>query len=211
MRKPIQPHNEQLKSPPSEEVSGLLRAWSEGDRGALDRLTPIVYDELHRLAGRYMKRERPGHSLQTTALVDEAYMRLVDYKGMQWQNRAHFFAVSAQLMRRILVEHARRHNLKRGGGVQHVSLEETAVLGGARGADLVALDDALEALARFDSRKVQVVEMRFFGGLSVEETAEVLKVSPVTVMRDWSTARAWLYRELTGGTTDGLGSLETSR
>ena len=211
MRKPTEPHNEEAKSPPSGEVSGLLRAWSEGDRGALDKLTPIVYDELHRLAGRYMKRERPGHSLQTTALVDEAYMRLVDYKGMQWQNRAHFFAVSAQLMRRILVDHARRHNLKRGGGVQHVSLEETAVVGGDRGADLVALDDALEALARLDSRKVQVVEMRFFGGLSVEETAEVLKVSPVTVMRDWSTARAWLYRELTGGTTDGLGSLETSR
>jgi RNA polymerase sigma-70 factor (ECF subfamily) len=211
MQKPIQPHNEEAKSPPSGEVSGLLRAWSEGDRGALDRLTPMVYDELHRLAGRYMKRERPGHSLQTTALVDEAYMRLVDYKGMQWQNRAHFFAVSAQLMRRILVEHARRHNLKRGGGIPHVSLEETAVVGGDRGADLVALDDALEALARLDSRKVQVVEMRFFGGLSVEETAEVLKVSPITVMRDWSTARAWLYRELTGGTTDGLGSLETSR
>jgi RNA polymerase sigma-70 factor, ECF subfamily len=210
MRNPKQPHNE-TKSSPSGEVSGLLRAWGEGDRGALDKLTPIVYDELHRLAGRYMKRERPGHSLQTTALVDEAYMRLVDYKSMQWHNRAHFFAVSAQLMRRILVEHARRHNLKRGGGVQHVSLEETAVVGGDRGADLVALDDALEALARLDSRKVQVVEMRFFGGLSVEETAEVLKVSPVTVMRDWSTARAWLYRELTGGTTDGLGSLETSR
>ena len=125
-------------------------------------------------------------------------MRLVDYKGMQWQNRAHFFAVSAQLMRRILVEHARRHNLKRGGGVQHVSLEETAVVGGDRAADLVALDDAMDALARLDPRKVQVVEMRFFGGLSVEETAEVLKVSPVTVMRDWSTAKAWLYRELTG-------------
>jgi RNA polymerase sigma factor (TIGR02999 family) len=123
---------------------------------------------------------------------------------MQWQNRAHFFAVSSQLMRRILVDHARRHNLKRGGGVQHVSLEETAVAGGDRAADLVALDDAMEALDRIDHRKVQVVEMRFFGGLSVEETAEVLKVSPITVMRDWSTAKAWLYRELTGGATDGL-------
>jgi RNA polymerase sigma-70 factor, ECF subfamily len=186
------------------EVSGLLRAWSEGDRAALDRLTPIVYDELRRLARRYMRGERTGHSLQTTALVNEAYMRLVDYKSMQWQNRAHFFAVSAQLMRRILVEHARRHNLKRGGGVQHVSFEDTAEVSGDRAADLGALDDALDALARIDPRKVQVVEMRFFGGLSVEETAEVLKVSPVTVMRDWSTAKAWLYRELTGGATDGL-------
>jgi RNA polymerase sigma factor (TIGR02999 family) len=196
-------HNE-AQATDNAEVSGLLRAWSEGDRAALDRLTPIVYDELRRLASRYMRGERTGHSLQTTALVNEAYMRLVDYKSMQWQNRAHFFAVSAQLMRRILVEHARRHNLKRGGGVQHVSFEDTAEVSGDRAADLGALDDALDALARIDPRKVQVVEMRFFGGLSVEETAEVLKVSPVTVMRDWSTAKAWLYRELTGGATDGL-------
>jgi RNA polymerase sigma-70 factor, ECF subfamily len=187
----------------SAKVSGLLRAWSDGDRSALERLTPIVYEELHRLARYHMNRERPGHSLQTTALVNEAYIRLVDYKAMQWQNRAHFFAVSAQLMRRILVEHARRHNLKRGGGVPHVSLEETAVAGGDRAANLVALDDALDVLARVDPRKVQVVEMRFFGGLSVEETAEVLKVSSVTVMREWSTAKAWLYRELAGETTDG--------
>src|SRR3989454_6852626 len=187
-----------------DDISTLLRAWSEGDQNALERLTPIVYKELHRLARRYMRRERPGHSLQTTALVNEAYMRLVDYKRMQWQNRAHFFAVSGQLMRRILVERARRHNLKRGGGVQHVSLEEAAVVGGARGADLVALDDAMNALARIDPRKVQVVEMRFFGGLSVDETAEVLKVSTVTVKRDWRAARAWLYRELTGGTADEL-------
>ncbi len=186
------------------EVSELLLAWSDGDQGALERLTPIVYNELHRLARRHMKGERSGHSLQTTALVNEAYIRLVNYKRMQWQNRAHFFAVSAQLMRRILVEHARRHNLKRGGGVQHVSLEETAMVGGDRATDLVALDDAMDALARLDARKVQVVEMRFFGGLSVEETAEVLKVSSVTVMRDWSTAKAWLYRELAGGSTDGL-------
>jgi RNA polymerase sigma-70 factor, ECF subfamily len=182
----------------------LLRAWSDGDRGALDRLTPIVYNELRRLARRYMTGERLGHSLQATALVNEAYLRLMDYKGMQWQNRAHFFAVSAQLMRRILVDHARRHNLKRGGDVQHISLEETALVGGDRAADLVGLDDAMNALARLDPRKVEVVEMRFFGGLSVEETAEVLKVSPVTVLRDWRTAKAWLYRELTGGTTDGL-------
>jgi RNA polymerase sigma factor (TIGR02999 family) len=185
-------------------VSGLLRAWGDGDRGALDRLTPIVYDELRRLASRYMRGERPGHSLQTTALVNEAYIRLVDYRGMRWQDRAHFFAVSAQLMRRILVDHARRHNLKRGGGVQHVSFEDTAEVGSNRAADLLALDDALDALARVDPRKVQVVEMRYFGGLSVEETADVLKVSPITVMRDWSTAKAWLYRELGGRTSDGL-------
>jgi RNA polymerase sigma factor (TIGR02999 family) len=194
----------QTGEPAGGDVSQLLRAWSQGDLSALERLAPIVYKELHRLARHYMKGERPGHVLQTTALVNEAYMRLVDYKRMQWQNRAHFFAVSAQLMRRILVEHARRQNLKRGGGVQHVSLEEAAVVGGDRAADLVALDAAMEALARLDPRKVQVVKMRFFGGLSVEETAEVLKVSPVTVMRDWSTAKAWLYRELAGGTTDGL-------
>ena len=180
------------------DVSELLLAWTGGEQSALDKLTPIVYQELHRLARRYMKGERPGHSLQTTALVNEAYLRLVDYKRMQWQNRAHFFAVSAQVMRRILVEHARRRNLKRGGAVPHVSLDEAAQVGGGRPADLVALDDAMNSLARLDPRKVQVVEMRFFGGLSVEETAEVLKVSPVTVMRDWSTAKAWLYRELTG-------------
>jgi RNA polymerase sigma factor (TIGR02999 family) len=199
-----QPGNKAAQALDNVEVSGLLRAWSDGDRAALDRLTPVVYDELRRLARRYMRGERPGHSLQTTALVNEAYMRLVDYKSMQWQNRAHFFAVSSQLMRRILVEHARRHNLKRGGGVQHVSFEDTAEVGSDRPPDFVALDDALDALARVDPRKVQVVEMRFFGGLSVEETAEVLKISPVTVMRDWSTAKAWLYRELTGGATDGL-------
>jgi len=193
-----------------QDTSMLLRAWSGGDQSALDRLTPIVYRELHRLASRCMSRERTGHSLQTTALVNEAYLRLVDYKRMQWQNRAHFFAVSAQLMRRILVEHARRHNLKRGGGVQHVSLEEAAIVGGGQDADMVALDDAMNALARIDPRKVQVVEMRFFGGLSVEETAEVLKISTVTVKRDWRAARAWLYRELTGGTTDGLRTMETS-
>src|SRR5271154_5247034 len=189
--------------PAVEEVRTLLRAWSGGDPGALARLTPIVYDELHRLGRRYMRREKPGHSLQTTALVNEAYTRLVDYKRMQWQDRAHFFAVSAQLMRSILVEHARRHKLKRGGGVQHVPLDEAAVVCGDRAGDIVALDDAMNALARLDPRKVQVVEMRYFGGLSVEETAEVLKVSSVTVMRDWSTAKAWLYRELTDGISDG--------
>jgi RNA polymerase sigma factor (TIGR02999 family) len=193
------------------EVSQLLRAWSEGDRQALDRLTPVVYDELHRLARRYMRGERSGHSLQTTALVNEAYMRLVDYKRMQWQDRAHFFAVSAQVMRRILVEHARRHNQKRGGDVPHISLDEAAIVGGSPSPDLAALDDAMNALARLDPRKERVVEMRFFGGLSVEETAEVLKVSTITVMRDWSTAKAWLYRELTGATGDGLQTLGTDR
>jgi RNA polymerase sigma-70 factor (ECF subfamily) len=189
---------------PDGSVSTLLRAWSNGDQSALEKLTPIVYDELHRLAHSYMLRERSGHSLETTALVNEAYIRLVDYKRMQWQNRAHFFAISAQLMRRILVDHARRHNLKRGGNLQHVPLEEIAVVDSERGADLVALDDAMTALARLDARKVQVVEMRFFGGLSVEETAEVLNISPVTVMRDWSTAKAWLYREMSGPPADAI-------
>jgi RNA polymerase sigma-70 factor (ECF subfamily) len=193
------------------EVSALLRAWSDGKRDALERLTPIVYNELHRLARRQMRRERAGHSLQTTALVNEAYLRLVDYKRMQWQNRAHFFAVAAQVMRRILVERARRHNLKRGGGIPHVSLEDAPLVSVDRARDLAALDDAMNALGRLDARKAQVVEMRFFGGLSVEETAEVLGVSPVTVMRDWSVAKAWLYRELAGNTDDEPGTMETSR
>jgi RNA polymerase sigma factor (TIGR02999 family) len=158
-----------------------------------------------------MRRERHGHSLQTTALVNEAYMRLVDYKRMKWQNRAHFFAVSAQLLRRILVEHARRRNLKRGAGIPHVSLDEVVASAGSRSANLVALDDAMKSLAQIDPRKERVVELRFFGGLSVEETAEVLNVSAVTVMRDWSTAKAWLYRELAGQKPDGLRPMETSR
>ena len=195
----------------SDDISQLLRAWSDGDKLALSQLTPIVYAELRRLAHRYMRRERTGHSLQTTALVNEAYLRLVDFNRMQWQDRAHFFAVSAQVMRRILIEHARRHNQKRGGGVAHVSLEEAASVGGNRAGDLVALDDAMNALARLDPRKAQVVEMRFFGGLNVEETADVLKVSTATVMRDWSTAKAWLYRELAGGTGNGPGTVATGR
>jgi len=191
------------------EISRLLRAWSDGDQNALNDLTPIVYQELRRLAHYYMERERPGHALQTSALVNEAYLRLVDYKRMQWQDRAHFFAVAAQVMRRILVDHARSHNIKRGAGFQQVALE-VADMGGDRTGDLVALDDALNALARLDPRKVQIIEMRFFGGLSVEETAEVLKVSPATVRRDWSIAKFWLYRELGGGTGDGSGTLETT-
>src|SRR5215471_15725309 len=165
----------------SADITELLRAWTEGNQGALGELTPAVYVELHRLAHRCMRRERPGHSLQTTALVNEAYMRLVDYTRMEWQDRAHFLAVSAQLMRRILVEHARRHNLKRGAGVQHISLEETAAVSSSRAKELIALDEALEDLARLDPRKVRVVELRFFGGLSVDETAEALRVSSVTV------------------------------
>jgi len=185
------------------DVSVLLRAWSGGDQAALEKLTPIVHGELHRLARGYMRSERPGHSLQATALVNEAYMRLAGYTRMRWQDRAHFFAVAAQVMRRILVEHARRHNLKRGGGIPHVSLDEAALVSVDDDVDLVALDDALTALARLDARKVQVVEMRFFGGLSVDEAADVLGVSPVTVKRDWRAAKAWLYRELAGGTTNG--------
>lgn len=192
------------------DVTELLRAWSDGDQQALDVLTPLVYGELRRLAHRYMKRERPDHSLQTTALVNEAYLRLVDCTRMQWTDRAHFFAVSSRLMRRILVDHARRNNVKRGRGVRHVSLDETIAVH-EPAANLVALDEAMRALARRDPRKVQVVEMRFFSGLSVEETAEVLKVSPVTVRRDWSSAKIWLYRELTRPTGHAPGTLEAAR
>ena len=178
--------------------SELLRAWSDGDQSVLQKLMPIVYDELRRLAQHYLQGERPGHSMQATALVNEAYTRLVDYNRMQWKDRAHFFAISAQLMRRILVEHARRRNLKRGAGYHHVSLEETLTVVQEQASDLVELDTALRALAELDPRKVQIVEMRFFGGLSVEETAEVLNISPITVKRDWRTAKAWLYRALNG-------------
>ena len=164
---------------------------------ALQKLIPLVYEELHRIARRYMGRERKGHTLQTSALVNEAYLRLVDWKNVEWQNRAHFFAASAQLMRRILVDFARnRRYLKRGGGALQVSLAEAEGISLERGTDLLALDDALNSLAAMDQRKSQVVEMRFFGGLSVEETAEVLKVSVETVMRDWKLAKVWLLREL---------------
>jgi RNA polymerase sigma factor (TIGR02999 family) len=178
------------------ELSSLLQAWSDGDQDALEKLTPIVYNELHKLARHYMRNERAGITLQTTALVNEAYLRLVDFKQMRFKDRAHFFAVSAQLMRRILVDHARRKNLKRGGGIQHLSLDDVNSLGPQPDANLVMLDDAMLALAQFDARKARVVELRFFGGLSVDETAEVLQISSITVMRDWNTARAWLYREM---------------
>ena len=189
-----------LKVPSADtDVSALLRAWNDGDQHALQALTPIVYEELHRLARLYLRRERSGHSLQATALVNEAYMRLADYTRMQWQDRAHFFAVSAQVMRRILVDHARRHNVKRGRGVLRVPLEDVVAMapGENAGTDLVALDEALIGLTRIDPRKAQIVEMRFFGGLTVEEIGEVLKVSTGTVKRDWRAAKAWLYQELT--------------
>ena len=205
------PQRGSAAEPVRDDVSALLRAWSGGDERALAQLTPIVYDELRRLARRYMKRERVGHSLQTTALVNEAYVRLVDYKRMHWQDRAHFLAVSAQAMRRILVDHARRRNAKRGADVEHVSLEATAVLCPDRSNDFVALDDALKALAERAPRKARVVELRFFGGLSVDETADVLHVSSITVMREWKSAKAWLYRELSGLTANGQQSLASRR
>jgi RNA polymerase sigma factor (TIGR02999 family) len=175
----------------------MLVDWGNGDEAALEKLTPLVYDQLHRLARRYMVRERPGHTLQASALVNEAFLRLIDWKNVQWQNRAHFFGVSAQIMRRILVDFARsRDYAKRGGGIRNVSLDEAAVIPTQQGTDLVALDEALNTLAELDERQSRVVELRFFAGLSLEETAEVLKVSVGTVRRDWSLARAWLHREL---------------
>jgi RNA polymerase sigma-70 factor (ECF subfamily) len=180
------------------DLTELLLAWRRGDDDALTRLTPLVYDELHRLARAYMSRERPGHPLQATALVNEAYLRLTDSSRVQWQNRAHFLAVAAQLMRRVLVDFARtRQSQKRGRDWRQVTLDEGLIVGGEPNVDLLALDQALGRLGLLDPRKVQVVEMRFFGGLSLEDTAEVLGVSPDTVGRDWSAAKAWLLRELT--------------
>jgi len=179
-------------------VTELLLAWSGGDGSALERLVPLVHAELHRLARRQMRREREGHTLQTTALVNEAFLRLVDLSRIRWQDRAHFFAMSARLMRRILVDHARsRQYIKRGGGARRVTFDEGLAVSEEPAADMVGLDDALQALARIDARKSQVVELRYFGGLSVEETAEALHVSPETVMRDWRLAKAWLLREMT--------------
>ena len=181
----------------SHEITQLLVNWRKGDLAALDRLVPLVHEELRRVARRHMARERAGHTLQATALVNEAYARLIDITHVNWQDRAHFFAMSSRLMRRILVDFARaKAYQKRGGGAQKVSLDEAFVVSPEPSRDLVALDDALTALAAFDARKAQVVEMRFFGGLSVEETAEALKVSGKTVMRDWKIAKAWLLREL---------------
>ena len=186
--------------PSSHEVTSLLKAWSSGDEQALERLTPLVYRQLHQVARRYMAGERSGHTLQTTALVNEVYLRLVDCGRVNWQDRAHFFAMSAQLMRRILIDFARsRDYLKRGGAIPHISLEEAPSVCEEPDVNLVALDDALKALAAVDERKSKVVELKFFGGLNVEETAEVLRVSSDTVMRDWKLAKIWLLRELSRG------------
>ncbi len=186
-----------MKSPTPTEVTQLLVAWSDGDQAALDKLVPLVHAELHRLAKAYMRRERPGHTLQTTALVNEVYLRLVDCKSVHWQNRAHFLAVAARLMRRVLVDFARSRNYsKRGGKLRRVSLEEVILTAQRPDADFAIIDEALTALEEIDPRKEKIAELKFFGGLSVEEIAEVLKVSPRTVMREWNLARAWLRREL---------------
>lgn len=181
----------------NQNVTELLKKWSAGDAAALEELTPLIYAELHRIAKSYMHREREEHTLQTSA-VNEAYVRLIDWKTAKWENRAHFFGVSAQLMRRILVDFARKRPKINEEVVRHVSLEEAFTVTAEKDADLVALDEALNELAQFDERKAKIVELKFFGGLSVEETAEVLEISGVTVMREWSKAKAWLYRELSG-------------
>ena len=186
-----------MQPPSPNEVTRLLKDWSRGDSSALDQLIPIVYDELRAVAARYLRRERQDHTLQPTALVNEAYLRLTDQKQVNWQNRAHFVGVAAQMMRRILVDHAKSHHrAKRGGGAQKISLDEAVALSEKYADDLVELDEALTALAAFDERKSRVVEMRYFGGLSVEETAEVLQVSVITVARDWKLAKAWLYTHI---------------
>ena len=192
-----------MTQPRPHDITQLLAKWSDGNQSALDELYPLVYDELHRLARRYMSRERRGHTLQTTALINEAYVRLVDQKNVHWANRSHFFAISAQIMRRILIDHARRHAYaKRGGGAQQVSLEEVAAITPDPGRELVRLDEALKSLAEMDPRRSQVVEMRYFGGLNNEEIAGVLKISENTVTRDWNMARAWLYQQLAESTSN---------
>jgi RNA polymerase sigma-70 factor (ECF subfamily) len=193
-----------MQAPESHEVTRLLLAWSEGDKEAFDRLVPLVYDELRRLAQSYMRRERANQTLQTTALIHEAYLRLIDANRVKWQNRAHFFGVAARLMRQMLVAFARERGYqKRGGGASRVSLDEAMVIDEGRDEDLVALDEALGALAQFDARKAQVVEMRFFGGLTEDEIAAALGVSTETVRRDWRLARSWLRRRLGGEQNDG--------
>jgi RNA polymerase sigma factor (TIGR02999 family) len=179
------------------QVTQLLIDWSNGDQSALDKLMPLIDEELRRLAHRYMSRERAGHTLQTTALVNEAFLRLVNRKNLQWQNRAHFFGLAAQVMRTILVDHARSHaSAKRGGGTRNLELDEAMVVSQQKASEVIALDEALKQLALIDPRQSRIVELRFFGGLTVEESAEVLNVSPVTIKREWSTAKAWLYHEL---------------
>jgi RNA polymerase sigma factor (TIGR02999 family) len=180
-----------------ENVTQLLLGWGKGDKDALDQLMPIVYDELRRQAARYLRRERPGHTLQTTALINEAYIRLVDQKRVHWQNRAHFFGIAAQMMRRILVDHARtKKRVKRGGSDVRVTLADANLMSKSRDLDIVALDEALERLGKVDEQQARVVELRFFSGLTVAETAEVLSISAATVKRDWSMAKAWLHREI---------------
>src|SRR5499426_2848206 len=204
LMQPADRRPENIMTPTSHEVTQLLLAWSEGDRQALDRLVPLVYDELRRLAHGYMRRERAGQTLQTTALIHEAYLRLIDANQVQWRNRAHFFGVAARLMRQILVAIARERGYqKRGGGARQVSLDEAMMIDEGRDEDLVALDEALGELAQIDARKAQVVEMRFFGGLTEDEIAATLNVSTETVRRDWRLARSWLRRELSGEQTDG--------
>jgi RNA polymerase sigma-70 factor, ECF subfamily len=186
------------RTPQQHEITQLLAEWSDGNQSALDELYPLVYDELHKLARRYMSRERQGHTLQTTALINEAYVRLVDQRNVHWANRSHFFAISAQIMRRILIDHARRNAYaKRGGGARQVSLDEAATITRSPGTDILRLDEALKSLAEMDPRRSQVVELRYFGGLNNEEIAGVLKVSENTVTRDWNMARAWLHQQLT--------------
>lgn len=181
----------------SHNVTELLVAWSDGDEAALERLAPLVHAELHRLAKRYMSRERADHLLQTSALINEAYLRLIDWKAARWQNRAHFFGVAAQLMRRILVDFARRRpRAEQGIEARHISLDAALTVSSAQDPDLLALDEALKILAEVDERKSRIVELRFFGGLSVDETAEVMKLAPITIIREWNKAKAWLYREL---------------
>ena len=203
--------NDPVDDPSKAELTQLLRAWSEGDGEALERLTPLVEKELHRLAHKYMSRENPGNTLQTTALVNEVYLRLVDVHEVSWQDRAHFFAISARMMRRILTDFARsRNQQKRGGAAWHVSFDEALAVSLEQHAEILAIDDALVELAALDPRKSQVVELRFFGGLSVEETAEVLKVSPETVKRDWRFAKSWLHRVLSGEKGDEAGAFRAS-
>ncbi len=190
-----------MAGPSQADVTQLLVSWGNGDQQALERLIPLVYGELHRLADRYLRRERPGHTLQSTALVHEAWMKMIDQRNVHWQNRAHFFGVAAQMIRRILVDYARnRHAEKRGGHAYKLSLDDAIEMPKQRDLDLVVLDDALEGLAKVDPQQSRIVELRFFAGLSIEETAEVLRISPATVKRDWVSAKAWLYREMGGRT-----------
>jgi RNA polymerase sigma-70 factor, ECF subfamily len=193
-----------VSQPQSHEITQLLHAWRAGDQSAFDRLVPLVYEQLRQMAKRYMKREAPGHTLQTTALVNEAYLRLVGQHEVEWQDRTHFFAVAAQAMRRLLIDRARaRHYVKRGGGARRVTLDEVVAIAPEPAAELLALDEALTRLAALDPRQSRIVELRYFGGLTIDETAEVLGVSAITVTREWTKAKGWLYRELSKSSDEG--------